>query len=367
MKYPFRFFEPSFFSGLLDDPLLVIRIRPMARNFLVDCGQINHLAKRVLKSVEALFITHAHMDHFMGIDKFTRNVLVMPRTIDLFGPPGISEKLERKLQGYDWNLVEDFYCTYRVHEVFTDLIKTSLLKGSERFSRCYEQTLSIKDKTIYRNKYLSVEADLCDHKIPTLIFKFTEQPGFLIDEKKIEKLGYQKGPWLKTLKKWFYHSEIEEQNVTIPRRYGQKVERYPAEELERLYRTVKKDQKPASIGYITDIGFTENNLERVFSLMKGVTLLFCECTYLRKQETKARRSHHLCTSDLNRLIEELQPEFVLPMHLSKTYLGQTRQLYEELRIPSECTLLQVPERLTPKPLISAKLTLPESRRKKNRF
>ena len=113
-RLPFRYLEPTFFAGLFDDPLLLVHARPLGKSCLFDCGQIHHLAKRVLKKIEALFISHAHMDHFMGIDTFVRHNHVSPRTVDIYGPPGIAGKLA----GYDWNLTEPYWCTLRVHEVF---------------------------------------------------------------------------------------------------------------------------------------------------------------------------------------------------------------------------------------------------------
>ena len=78
-RLPFRYLEPVFFSGLLDDPVLSVYVRPLGRSLLMDCGRIHHLAKRVLKSTSALFISHAHMDHFMGVDIFLRTLHVSPR------------------------------------------------------------------------------------------------------------------------------------------------------------------------------------------------------------------------------------------------------------------------------------------------
>src|SRR5512144_607024 len=132
-RSPFRYLKPTFFSGLLDDPVLYLFLRPSGRGLLFDCGQIHHLAKRVLKSVDALFISHAHMDHFMGIDTFIRNNHVSPRTIDLYGPPGIAGKTARKLAGYDWNLCEPGWCALRVHEVFPDRTATFFLPGADGF------------------------------------------------------------------------------------------------------------------------------------------------------------------------------------------------------------------------------------------
>ena len=34
----FRYLQPSFFSGLLDDPILFINVRPTGRGILIDCG-----------------------------------------------------------------------------------------------------------------------------------------------------------------------------------------------------------------------------------------------------------------------------------------------------------------------------------------
>src|SRR5512136_1363202 len=128
-RRPFRHIEPTFFAGLLDDPLLLVRVRPLMESCLFDCGRVHHLAKRVIKSVSALFISHAHMDHFMGIDTFIRTNHVSPRPFDIFGPPGIAEKLA----GYDWNLAEPQWSTFRAHEVHPGRIATFLFPGPEGF------------------------------------------------------------------------------------------------------------------------------------------------------------------------------------------------------------------------------------------
>ena len=94
----FRTLEPTFFAGLQDDPLLYLHIRPLGRALLFDCGQMHHLAKRVLRSLDAVFVSHAHMDHFMGIDTLVRSLHVAPRTLAIFGPQGLAEKLSHKLR-----------------------------------------------------------------------------------------------------------------------------------------------------------------------------------------------------------------------------------------------------------------------------
>ncbi len=348
----FRNLEPAFFSGLLDDPVLLINTRPTGRGILIDCGQIHHLAKRVLKSIDALFVTHAHMDHFMGIDTMIRHNHVSPRTIELYGPPGITEKMAAKFSGYDWNLTEEYWCSFRVHEIYPDHIATSLFAGPKGFTLCQQNEIHRTDKIIYRSNYLQVEADLCDHKIPVLVFRITECPSFQVDEGKIEQAGLLKGEWLRVLKKRFYHGIPGREPLKVLRlKHGRAVEQV-IEDSGVLYEMIRKEQQPASIGYITDIGFSGENIQKVSTLMKGITLLVCECSFLAEDQAKARISAHLCTSDVNVLLDKLRPSCFLPMHLSKSYIHDWRRLYDELVIPPGVTVMKLPEHLTPRPLLT---------------
>ena len=83
----FRYLETNFFAGLIEDPCLVVRDRPIHRSIMIDCGSLSHVAKRELKPVRAIFVSHAHMNHFMGFDVFLRQVHASPQLIELFGPP----------------------------------------------------------------------------------------------------------------------------------------------------------------------------------------------------------------------------------------------------------------------------------------
>ena len=230
---------------------MVIRIKQQNRNILVDCGQIAHIAKRVLKATEALFISHAHMDHFIGIDAFTRSVLVSNRTIDLYGPPKIAEKLALKLKGYNWNLVEDHFCSFRVFEVYPEEMRQFRLDGSKQFQLEEGDIVTRNDKILCEDSNVRVEGEICDHKIPVLIFKFIEKQAFQLDESKLNTLGYQKGPWISELKDWFY-GDRQKENPTcqikhLSSRQSSKVD------LKTLYDSIQCDHQELSIGYITDI------------------------------------------------------------------------------------------------------------------
>jgi ribonuclease Z len=347
----FRYLEPTFCAGLLDDPVLLVRIRPLGRNLLFDCGQIHHLAKRVLKQTQAIFISHAHMDHFMGIDTFVRHVLVSPRTFEVFGPPGLAAKLQHKLAGYDWNLAERFWCSLRVREVHAESIISWRLPGPRGFPCLWEGERRRQGRMVYRNDYLQVEAVLCDHKIPVLAYCCRERPVFSIDRQRLQRAGFAAGPWLEELKRRFYNGFVDRSPLQLWRRVGGAIVPGTAPDAARLYQNIFRRASTASIGYVSDIGYSPENLERLTPLLNGVSVLVAECAFLGEDVAKARRSHHLCTHDLNRLLDRLRPAYFLPMHLSKTYSTRCQQLYQELELPPQVSLLHLPDYLLARPLL----------------
>lgn len=351
----FRYLEPCFFAGLLDDPVLLVRVRPLGRNLLFDCGQIHHLAKRVLKQTEAIFISHAHMDHFMGIDTFVRHVLVSPRTFELFGPPGLAAKLHHKLAGYDWNLAEGFWCTLRVQEIHPDAIVSWLLPGPEGFPCRLERKVPRQGRVVYGNDYLQVEAVHCNHMIPVLAFCCRERPAFAIDPQRLGAAGLQPGGWLAELKRRYSDDFADSRPLPVGRRSEAGTVDALVTDVRGLYGAICRQEPAASIGYVTDVGCSRGNIARLAEFLQGVSLLIAECAFLSEDAEKARRSYHLCTDDLNRLLDLVRPGRFLPMHLSKTYNGRCQQLYQQLKLPPRVKLLKLPDHLLNRPLLPCDL------------
>ena len=350
----FHTIEPYFCAGLLDDPLLLVRVRPTGRSLLFDCGQLQHLAKRTLRSIDAVFVTHAHMDHFMGLDHLVRHTHVSPRPLDLFGPPGIAAKVAHKLAGYDWNLAEEWWRTIYVHEVHKDCTVHFRFAGARAF---HEEPLGSEpreDAEIYANGHVTVAARLCDHGLPVLAFRLTEREIFSIDPEALAREGLRPGPWLRELKQRWQRGALGGQAIEVLRTTGNIPEVVSVADGD-LYRRLRADRPAASIGYVTDIGFSEDNRRHLRELLTGVSLLCCECTFLAADESKARASHHLCSSDVNRLAAELRPRALLPMHLSKAYIRRPFDLYHELSPPDGTRLLRLPDYVTARPRLLTEL------------
>lgn len=348
-RLPFRYCEPAFFGGLLDDPLLFLRIRPEGRALLFDCGQIAHLAKRVVKPIAAIFITHAHMDHIMGVPTLVRHHHASPLPLDLYGPPAIAERVGHLLQGFDWNLCEPHWFTLRVHEIHHDKILHFNFPGPLGFARHFDGEEPRTDLTIWHSRHVTVEATLLDHRMPSLAFRVNERPMFSVDPLRMEAAGIVPGGWIRDLKSrvWKGRDGVD---VAVPYRDGEGVRMVREDDPGALYEKICGEQQSTSVGYVTDVGWTPANVARMEGFLAGLTLLCAECTFLRSDVAKARASYHLCTADLNDLVARLTPKFLLPMHLSKSYLHHTVDLYRELNPPAGTSVIRMPNHIVPAPL-----------------
>jgi ribonuclease Z len=194
-----------------------------------------------------------------------------------------------------------------------------------------------------------VEAEILDHKLPVLAFRIQEAPPFDIDFSKLANLGLLPGDWIRDLKSrvWKGTKDID---IRVIRQNGATVRSEKIDDPAELYRLIKGEKPCSSIGYLSDTGWTIENRKKIEDFFKDITLLCTECTFLAADSEKARASYHFCTDDLNELTAVLKPRWLLPMHLSKSYLHRTVDLYSELKPPEETTLLKLPNHLVSAPL-----------------
>jgi len=85
------------------------------RALLFDLGDVSKLSARNLLKISHVFVTHTHMDHFIGFDTLLRLLLGRDKEMYLFGPSDFIQKMEAKLSSYTWNLIENYENTLSIH------------------------------------------------------------------------------------------------------------------------------------------------------------------------------------------------------------------------------------------------------------
>ena len=88
-----------------EDPSLFLRILRERRALLFDVGDISRLTPSELHKISDVFVTHTHIDHFIGFDRLLRAVLTRPTPLNVYGPDTIASEVAGKLKGYTWNLI----------------------------------------------------------------------------------------------------------------------------------------------------------------------------------------------------------------------------------------------------------------------
>lgn len=93
-----------------------------------------------LLRVSDVFVSHTHIDHFIGFDRLLRIVFGSDKVIRLYGPEGFIRNVEGKLAGFTWNLVDryDESITLQVTEVHADKLLYATFKAIDKFKRTDE-------------------------------------------------------------------------------------------------------------------------------------------------------------------------------------------------------------------------------------
>ena len=113
--------KPSFHAravnGPFDDPCVYVRILREGRALMFDLGFTASLSSRDILKTNAIFVSHMHVDHFIGFDSILRVLLQRENTLKLYGPKGFIDCVEGKLRGYTWNLTGDYPLVVEVAEI----------------------------------------------------------------------------------------------------------------------------------------------------------------------------------------------------------------------------------------------------------
>ena len=325
-------FHPRLVHDPFGDPGLYVSLLFERRGLLFDMGDLQPLSARKLLKTSHAFITHAHMDHFIGFDQMLRICLGREKALHLFGPPPITDQAAHKLSAYSWNLVENYTADFQiiVTEVDERERRTTRFRTRAAFRREETTAAPLSDGLLVDEPGFRVRSVRLDHKIPCLGYTLEEKVHVNILKSRLEERGLPVGPWLKELKEAILRGAPEEEPFRIWwKAAGRMEERWrPLGELKREIVQIVPGQK---ITYITDVVYHPENARKIVDLARGSDVLFIESSFLQEDGARAAEKYHLTTAQAGRLAREAGVKEVIPFHFSAKYNGEGMRLLQEVQ------------------------------------
>lgn len=330
------------------DPGLYVRFRHERRALLFDLGDLHPLSARALLKVSHIFISHTHMDHFVGLDTLVRVGLGRDRILHLFGPPGLIQQVQARLWGYTWNLVAHYreHLVLRVTEVHPDRLVTGVLPAREGFALQERHMAPWYGNVLYEEASFRIRARILDHGIPCLGFCLEERARVHVLKNRLEARGFPVGPWLQALKQAVWEGWDEERPFRVWWREGGRIREswYPFGELRRDLLQITPGQR---LGYVVDVAFHEANVSQLVSLLQGVDLLYLEACFLERDGERALKTRHLTARQAGWLARRVGAGRLIPFHFSPKYAPDPDPLIQEALEAFEGKTIPVPPGVLP--------------------
>jgi ribonuclease Z len=322
-------FHPRLINGPFDDPCLYIPFLFENRAIIFDLGDIHSLSTRDLLKIDHIFVTHTHIDHFIGFDRILRIFLGREKDLHLYGPQGFLLNVEGKLAAYAWNLVKNYQYKLGLYltEVRHDCLLTREYLCQNEFVPTHEAVEQPFKEVLYEEPAFSVSSAILDHRIPCLGFAIKERFHININKDKIAALQLQTGPWLTEFKQALYDGKDPESEFKV--NTGKKeVQQFRLGDLADQITMITPGQK---ITYIADVVYHPKNKDRIVSLAKNSDHLFIEAAFLEADKDIALEKNHLTARQAGVLAAMARVKQFTIFHFSPRYTDQAHLLQEEAR------------------------------------
>jgi ribonuclease Z len=323
------YFHPRPVNGPFEDPGLFIPFLFEKRAILFDLGDLYSLSPKDILKITNVFVSHTHMDHFVGFDRLLRLLLGRDKNLFLYGPEGFFKNIEGKLAGYSWNLVQNYSNQFIliVSEVHPEYILTRQYPCRHQFEQDGQTRVIPFEGKLIDEPSLSVSAVILDHNIPCLGFCLQESFHININKNVVESMGLPMGPWLNNFKQALYQNESSDLIFHVPMLTEEgKTKPFKLDDLANKIAIINPGQK---ITYITDVVFNEKNIETIISFAKNSDHLFIEASFLDEHKDIAKKKFHLTALQAGLLARKAGVKALTIFHFSPRYIGKAHLLEKE--------------------------------------
>jgi ribonuclease Z len=330
--------NPSFSSYLVNDvfgdPGVYVDIRWSKRALLFDLGHNDGLGPTRLLRAGDLFISHTHMDHFIGFDTLLRTALGRGKAIRLYGPPGLIDNVQGKLRGYTWNLVDGYPLTIEVREFHRTTTKHTVFHAGDGFQPSHpaEDPCPIPARhhpfPVLEDPMFVVKAVALNHRIPSFAYSLEEQFHINVNKQTLHRAGLRVGAWLTEVKQHIWRGMPDDFRFTVALydEHRRDEREFTLGEVKEQFLTISRGQK---IAYVVDARYDDENEASIVALAHGADVFYCESPYLDADADKARDRYHLTARQAGLLARKAHVRDLVVFHFSPRYTGQGELLERE--------------------------------------
>lgn len=324
-------FHPRLINGPFDDPGLLVNLIYRKQALLFDLGDVSALSPGDILKIDPIFVTHTHMDHFIGFDQLLRLLLGRAKRLRIYGPRGFLSNVAGKLSGYTWNLLHNYREALRIEaiEIDGDCMTTRTFDAQSGFVPSAPRMSRIVDDIIYDDHALAVRAVTLDHRTPCLAFSMQERFHVNILKERLDDLGLPVGPWLNHFKKMLHQQVDAATPVHVPGDANTGTERrFTLGDLSARIARITRGQK---IAYVADAAYNPANAEKIIALAQDADHLFIEAAFLHSEEAIAQAKFHLTAHQAGTLARKARAAQMTIFHHSPRYINQSDLLENEAR------------------------------------
>jgi ribonuclease Z len=324
----------SLVNGRASDPALYIETLFESRAILLDLGDISALPPRKILRLSHVFVSHTHIDHFVGFDRLLRLLVGREKQIALYGPTGFIDHVHHKLHGYRWDLADRYDCdlVFLVTEINPSL-KTSAARFRLKNAFAPESLGDgrIADGVVHSESSFRVSTSSLSHRTQCLAFAIEEAMHLNVWKNRLAEMGLPVGPWLRELKRAVVEGRPDDHPIEVEHRLGASGGRavpltMPLGDLRSVL-TVTPGQK---IAYVTDAADTPSNRAAIVGLIRNADLLFIEAVFAEADAALAAERAHRTTIAAGSIAREAGVRRVEPFHFSPGYEGQDERMLGEV-------------------------------------
>ena len=324
--------HPSLVNGRFGDPALYVETLFETRAILFDLGDIAALSPRKIQRLEHIFVSHAHIDHFVGFDRLLRLLAGREKKISLYGPTGFIDHVRHKLCAYHWNLVNRYPhdLIFVVTEIDSSLeTRTVQFRLKTAFGGEAISDGRLAERVVVNEPTFGVSTAILDHHTPCLAFAIEEAAHLNVWKNRLTEMRLSIGPWLRELKRAVIENKPDDYPIRIDCLPMSSDVRTAPLVILRTALTVTPGQK---IAYVTDVADTIPNRTAIVRLIRNADLLFIEAAFAQADVELASQRAHLTTTAAGSIAREAGVRRIEPFHFSPRYAGQEERMLSEVMV-----------------------------------